>query len=158
MISHDDLLRQLSYDPETGVFKWRIKKCRVEAGDIAGRKSNGYVVIKINQGHYPAHRLAWFYMKQVWPAHQIDHIDRVRNNNRWINLREATNKQNHENLGLNRTNTSGEKGVRWEAARRRWFAFITHNSVMKNLGRYVEKADAVAARRQAERELFTHST
>lgn len=158
MIDHEDLLKQLDYEPATGVFRWRVNKARVSVGTPAGRISNGYVVIKLNQKEHQAHRLAWFYVYKRWPESQIDHKDRVRHNNRLDNLREATNKQNHENLGLSRVNTSGVAGVRWDASRGKWFAFIRHHGRMKNLGRYASKMEAVAARRQAEKQLFTHTT
>lgn len=156
MITPEQLKRQLSYDPETGVFHWAVNKYRVRAGDVAGRPVFGYICIKVNQKSYPAHRLAWLYMTGAWPENQIDHRDRDRTNNRWSNLRAATNKQNHENLPMVKTNTSGVRGVRWDKDRNRWFAYITHNQKMKNLGRYETKEEAIKARLKAEDELFTH--
>lgn len=158
MITSQRLRRLLKYTPETGIFTWRVNRCRVVSGDEAGRiTAYGYLSIKIDQVDYAAHRLAWLYMTGEWPVHQIDHQDRVRLNNRWTNLRPATNKQNHENLSLTVRNTSGFPGVRWDAQREKWYAFITSNGKMRNLGRHLTQIDAVAARLAAERELFTHS-
>lgn len=147
----------LSYEPDTGIFRWRKRRGRVNAGDIAGRLANGYVMLKLHQVDFFAHRAAWCLMTGSWPTAQIDHKDQRRANNRWTNLREATNKQNHENLPVLRTNTSGIPGVRWDASRKKWYAFITHDRVMRNLGRFARLRDAVSARRKAEREMFTHS-
>lgn len=157
MITQRRLKSLLHYNSETGFFTWRVNKCRVVAGDLAGRISLGYCVIKIDQGEYMAHRLAWLYMTGAWPKNQIDHRDRHRSNNAFLNLREATNKQNHENQGLPVSNTSGIKGVRWDASRQKWFAFIKHNGKMLNLGRFKVVEEATAARVKAESAMFTHA-
>jgi hypothetical protein len=83
-------------------------------GQLAGyRDKKGYVVIEINGKCYFAHRLAWFYVTQAWPCDQIDHIDRVKHNNCFANLREATNGQNQGNI-VSR-NRAGLKGVTFHA-------------------------------------------
>ena len=41
----------LDYDPETGVFRWRVARHgRVKAGDLAGTYDDGYVNIWIGRG------------------------------------------------------------------------------------------------------------
>jgi HNH endonuclease len=51
-------------------------------------------------------------MTGQWPKCQIDHINNIKSDNRWINLREANNQLNHYNLIKPKNNTSGAKGVR----------------------------------------------
>jgi HNH endonuclease len=53
---------------------------------------------------------------------QIDHWDLDRSNNRWGNLREATNAQNAANRRISAANTSGFKGVGWHKTTRKWTA------------------------------------
>jgi hypothetical protein len=86
----------LAYDPETGDFLWRKSRSRVaRAGDIAGSEDGqGYVVIMVNQRHYQAHRLAFLFMTGKWPVGVIDHINTIRNDNRWCNLRELSRLEN----------------------------------------------------------------
>ena len=91
------LKQRLNYDPLTGVFTWRApeKRGQKPKGQIAGSPCNkGYLVIGIDKKVYKAHRLAWLYMTGSWPTAQIDHRNQVKNDNRWVNLRGATNQQN----------------------------------------------------------------
>lgn len=54
-----------------------------------------------------------------------------------------------------KNNTSGHKGVWWDAARGMWQAYIQVHGKRKHLGRYGKLEDAMAARRRAEEEYFT---
>jgi hypothetical protein len=95
-----ELVRDLlDYAPESGIFIWKKdRSTKVHAGDIAGSlMANGYVKIGISSSYYLAHRLAWLWVTGEWPQEQIDHINRVIDDNRWVNLREATGSQNVAN-------------------------------------------------------------
>lgn len=88
----------LHYDPETGIFVWRIQaKATRPIGSKAGHNRGGYVQLCINQVRYYAHRLAWLYMTGDWPKFEIDHKNRIKNDNRWINLRDVTRSVNIRN-------------------------------------------------------------
>mgnify|MGYP000550119348 CR=1 FL=1 len=113
MITQQRLKEVLSYDPETGDFRWRVTRGRSAAGCIAGciyRKV--YVTIKIDGVMHQAHRLAWLYQTGRLPAGEIDHEDRDGTNNRFLNLREASRSQNGANRGVHRNNKVGIKGVK----------------------------------------------
>jgi hypothetical protein len=58
------------------------------------QNSLGYVQIKISGKLYHAHRLAWLYVYGYMPEKEIDHINRIRDDNRIANLREATSQLN----------------------------------------------------------------
>ena len=82
------LMRQLlSYDPQTGIFRWRVKRKRVFAGDVAGSVSPlGYRMIAVDKKDYAAQNLAWLWMTHQWPIAEVDHIDLNKDNNAWSNL------------------------------------------------------------------------
>ena len=148
VLTLDQLRELLDYDPESGVFRWRVARRNgsVPAGTIAGTlKVTGYIRIEINRQFYPAHRLAWFYVNGEWPSSYIDHIDNCRSNNRFSNLRLATNSQNLCNARMPRTNTSGYKGVTWSKKSQRWQAHIKVRSKSLHLGLFDAKEDAHAA-------------
>lgn len=140
----------LNYDPETGVFTWRMDASkRRMAGKIAGTKtSEGYIEICVDKTRHRAHRLAWLYVTGAMPAEQIDHINRQRADNRFCNLREATNGENGANRPRQANNLSGYKGVYWSKRRRRWIAKISVKGRDFSLGTFSEAskaADAYAA-------------
>ena len=111
-MKQEELKQILDYDPDTGLFRWKIKpRSQTDLGDIAGTLCQGYIRITINKKNYYAHRLAWLYMTGQWPVNTVDHINRIRNDNRISNLREATDQEQQFHLGEYKNNTSGFKGV-----------------------------------------------
>jgi HNH endonuclease/AP2 domain len=100
------------YDPDVGNFYWLISpRYKVNIGDRAGYNSQGYWNLSYGCNLYRAHRVAWLMMTGEWPEDQIDHKDRNKLNNRWSNLRQATNAENIRNQALRSNNKSGVKGV-----------------------------------------------
>lgn len=135
MLSQADLKSVLSYNQKTGLFTWAIKTCNINIGDIAGCQNNrGYIAIRINNVTYLAHRLAWLYVTGKWPEQGIDHVNRITNDNRFSNLREATTFQNHQNRNKPKHNTSGFKGVHFNKSANKWQARIGFNGKRKHLG------------------------
>lgn len=65
-----------------------------------------------------------------------------------------TNFQVIGNDGLPRNNTSGHKGVSWDAKRERWSAYIQVHGSRVFLGRYKKYEDAVGVRKEAEERYF----
>lgn len=110
-ITQDRLKEVLRYDPETGLFTWLVATGRrMRVGSVAGTKSSeGYIRIAVDGKIYRAHRLAFLYMTGEWPHDQVDHCDTDRTNNRWLNLRPASNSQNAANKRA--TSSTGYKGV-----------------------------------------------
>lgn len=141
-----ELKEQLNYDPETGVFTWKINKKGLFAGSVAGDINViGYRRIGFNCKRWLAHRLAWFYMTGEMPKNHIDHINLNRSDNRWCNLREATNAENMRNAGLRKDNTSGYKGVYWDKRISKWFASANFENKQHNLGYFTNPVDASKA-------------
>jgi hypothetical protein len=145
----------LHYDPETGQFRWLVKFSRQRPGGAAGTKdAHGYLLIRVERKLYKAHRLAWLYVHGSWPAKGIDHINRVRDDNRIANLREACQSLNSMNRAAGAKSRSGILGVVWREDRQKWTAQIRIGYRMVHLGVFKDKDDAAAARKKAEAAFF----
>ena len=135
----------LEYNPETGEFRWKINQnSNAMAGAVAGSyDTNGYCRVRVFRKLHMVHRLAWLYMTGEWPERQIDHDNTVRSDNRWKNLRAATQAQNSQNSGA-RT-APRLKGVTWNKKEQRWLVRIDSNGVRHNGGYHDALLDAAAA-------------
>lgn len=161
LIELEELRRVLSYDPSTGIFRWKEPlNTHHKVGGVAGTAGphdRGHIRIALYGKRYRAHRLAWFYSYGVWPSDQIDHKDLNGGNNRLDNLREATNGQNNANKRV--YGSSGLKGASLHPrGKKRWHAQIRVNKKNISLGYYytAEAAHAayVAAATKAHGEFF----
>lgn len=153
-LTADRLREVLRYSPSTGEFHWRIMcSARRPAGMLAGdkKKGSGYILIGVDGCRYRAHRLAWLYMTGEWPKQQVDHKDRNRSNNKWENLREASQQQNSANM--RRPSRSGLKGV-FSRTPTRWIASIAVDRRTIYLGTFTTAEQASAAYTAAAKKYF----
>lgn len=157
-----DVLRSVVYyDPETGEFTW-LQRPGTERltkswnTKYAGKKvalslnKDGYFYIKfrINGENHQnsAHRFAWLYMTGEMPTLVVDHINRIKTDNKFSNLRLASISQNGHNVDARQNNSSGVKGVWWDSRRDQWVAEIKVNSEKIFIGRFSDFHEAKAAR------------
>ncbi len=146
MVTRARLLELLIYNPFAGHFCWLVGRRGTKAGKVAGYlRRNGYRSIGIDGRLYLVHRLAWLYVTGQWPVQQIDHINGLRHDNRWLNLRAASPVQNSRNAKRRSINKSGAKGVRWHKRSRKWNAEIRVNGRQISLGYFDTLSDAAAA-------------
>jgi hypothetical protein len=143
----------LDYDPKTGLFRWRVRRSNSQVTTAAGTiNSEGYRRIQIDGTLYAASNLAWLYMTGTWPTDQTDHRNLHPSDDRFDNLREATQTQNKANSGVYRNNKLGVKGVRLHR-NGRFEARLRVNGKLQYLGCYrtLDEAKAVydaAAKRE----------
>lgn len=118
------LLEMFSYDPSTGELRWRERpashyssplQCRRAnaqfAGTVAGHTEPGrYVFVRCQGRNQYVHRVIFKMMTGKAPV-EIDHLNRKKADNRWLNLREATPSQNKSNRMRPVRSSTGLKGV-----------------------------------------------
>lgn len=156
---HDPILlrKLLRYEPDTGKLYWRVR----QAADICARGSRsaqtvcnalnarragkealtsisnwGYLTGAIDKRSYQAHRVIWALHYGRWPDGEIDHINRIKTDNRICNLRVASRSQNGANCHLKSTNSTGFIGVFLPKASGRWIAYARSNGRQVSLGGY----------------------
>ena len=150
MLTQNELKEILSYNQDTGDFRWLIRPANcVHIGDIISSfDTAGYLRVGYKGIRYSCHRLAWLYVYGVWPK-EIDHINHNRKDNRILNLRNISHRDNMMNASKRKDNKSGVTGVCWDKANNKWQAYIIVNGKNINLGRFVSKSDAVKTRKNA---------
>lgn len=153
-LTHTRLREVLEYDSVTGEFRWKASpNRRIKVGSVAGcLRSDGYLSIRVDAEQFLAHRLAWFWATGVWPSNEIDHKNRIRTDNRLLNLREATRSENLQNARKS-WSSSGIRGVSWCAREKRFRAYIKLNGKTKCLGYYNSLQEAEHAYLAAKTEM-----
>ena len=156
MLSQKELKKYLYYSPSTGDFVWVKGRGSARIGSIAGfiEKEHGYRIIRIFKRNYRASRLAWFYMTGEWPKDQVDHWNRKRADNRWKNLRPATESQNHANQTLHCDSWVGLKGVTRRGHYNKWRSRIVVRGKEIHLGMFNSPKKAHRAYATAARHYF----
>ena len=155
MLTQQELKKHLHYEPLTGLFTWiKPKKHGTNIGDVVGTKhKDGYLTLELNDKGYLLHRLAFLYMTSDFPANKVDHINGIRNDNRWKNLRHATNLQNCQNRKTPSNNRSGYIGVYHRPKYDKWQAKIDFNNKRVYLGCYKTAELASEAYKEAKKKL-----
>lgn len=133
----------------------------VEDGDLAEKKwyyRRGYAIRtkpSPARGHLYMHRvvLGRVLNREILPGEEVDHIDGNGLNNQRDNLRLATRLQNAKNMSKPRDNTSGFKGVSFDARYNVWVAHISHDGKQHHLGHYETPEQAAKAYDDAAREM-----
>ncbi len=144
-LSHGTLTGILAYDPESGVFTNKINRRNAPIGIESGSaNSSGYRRVMIDRTEYSAHRLAWFYVHKKWPGEEIDHINRIKNDNRICNLREATHSINMLNREKRAKKSSGVEGIWWRKSRNSWEVMFKN----KRIGCRKMLSDAISLREE----------
>jgi hypothetical protein len=175
-VTPDDLKELLGYNPSTGELWWMDRPLRffsdtggrytaqrsktifqsLYAGKpaLTAKNPKGYLRGNLFGKGIMAHRAAFCLMTGRWPQNQIDHVNGVRDDNRWCNLREATNRQNQYNQRSAHKSSSRFVGVAWCKRSGRWTAYICPDGTKVPLGNFSSEEDAARMRDVAARQMF----
>ena len=153
----DELRKLVNYDPATGIVtaKVRLSGHCAPGDEVGSLHHTGCLNTKLKGRHYILSRLIYCWMTGEWPTRMIDHKNRDRKDNRWGNLRLATNGQNRAN-SISAGITTGTKGVwlrkRYKTGKPRYVSQITINGKCCHLGHFdTLEAASVAYRVAAEK-------
>lgn len=104
----------------------------------------GYRVIGIDRVNYRRHRLVWAYFNGDPGSYEIDHVNRIKGDDRLENLRLATRRENSYNT-IYSGNKSGFPGVCWHKRDKRWRVSIKNKGVNCHIGYFTDFDEAKAA-------------
>lgn len=134
------------YDPDTGFFHRRLAGGRIKQKKSGSINSNGYRQISVCRTLHSAHRLAWLVMTGEWPSLDVDHINGIRDDNRWVNLRLATRSTNMQNQrAAHSTSMSGLLGAHYHRGMGKFAAVIVVDGRKIHIGYFASANEAHAA-------------
>lgn len=159
-LTRESLLKQVAYDPVTSTFTWTARKPGVVKGKFGWLGNEGYPMVKINGETHSVHCLVWLVETGEYPDLEVDHINGIRHDNRFSNLRLLTKSDNIRNQrkAQKRNKSTGVLGVSYNIKRNKFSAQITVDSRKIWLGRYDTLAEAQKVYVEAKRKYHPSST
>jgi len=121
------------------------------------RKPNraGYITVWVNGKDHLEHRLVWFYIHGEKPCGMVDHINRVKTDNRIENLRIVEHSTNaHNRTAPNKGNKSGYLGVTLRGSKYEAAIWVKGKNVRLGIFPDAESAHAEYARYKSGLQLF----
>tara|TARA_R110000744_G_scaffold91883_1_gene178142 strand:+ start:269 stop:733 length:465 start_codon:yes stop_codon:yes gene_type:complete len=94
--------------------------------------THGYFHVSLcNKGKQKTHKIhrliALYYIPNPENKLYVDHINRIKTDNRLENLRWATNSENQQNTGISKNNTTGMKNISYNKLNNVWVFKKTMN-------------------------------
>lgn len=130
----------VKYEPKTGNI------IGIKGNPITNKNTGGYIYfpvhVKGKKYNVRGHRFAWFYIHKEIP-NIIDHINKIRHDNRIVNLRNVNSQQNQFN--------SKRKGYSKAKNPNKWRARINLNKKEISLGTFNNEDDAKEAYLKAKK-------
>lgn len=143
-LTQEEVRDVFNYNSETGELSRKSGRCEIGKTLTA----NGYPRCWVKGRSYLQHVIVWLYHYGYIPENDIDHINRIRTDNRLDNLREVSRTCNCRNSGMKTSNTSGVKGV--SKHQNGWRAYINVGYMQKHVGTTKDFDEAVCMRLAAE--------
>lgn len=144
------LKENLIYDVRSGlVYRKTQKGWRV----IGTKDDEGYLNAMIKGKKYRIHRLAWFLYYGKWPELHLDHVNRIKTDNRVENLRECDDYLNAANTPKMNVNNSSSKYKGVGKHKGKWRARIKHYGKRIEIGHFATEEEAFEAYAEKAKEL-----
>lgn len=152
-VTRERALQLLDYNQQTGTLIRKPRAgCKVPKL-ISAKTANGYLQLMLDGRMYYAHRVIWLMQTGAFPVGVIDHLNGVRDDNRWSNLRDVAQITNAQNLyDAHARNRCGMLGVETHHTGR-FAARIMRDGAKQWLGLFDTPEQAHAAYLAAKRQV-----
>lgn len=155
-IINDNFVEMIIESKVHGIVKVKIdkedmEKCSKLTWHYAKNKDSKYIQTRIKGKMIKLHR---YIMNMNNSNLVVDHINRNPLDNRKLNLRICSYKENSFNKSIRVDNTSGIPGVSFHKTNKKWRAKIKYNNLTIHLGYFEDINEALINRRVAEEILF----
>ena len=147
MTFEDENLIRKKIEYKDGVLYWAVRTGGIEKGTEAGYKGrDGYWRVRVAGHRLLSHRLIFFLHYGYFP-YQVDHINRVCDDNRIENLRECTDLQNRRNCDYLEPGKTVARNIGWRKDKQKYRVRLRVNGKELHLGHYddLELAELVAS-------------
>lgn len=164
-----------TYSPKTGELFWNTrpphhfntvggqKRFNKQFANkkISHKNDQGYICVRLNDHLLRAHRIIWIMEYGYNPGNKdIDHKNRIRDDNRIKNLREKNRRGNNINGNVKKNNISGITGVGWDTKHKLWDVRIRDDNGRRiRFGYFKDLTKAALQRYNAEKKYryITHN-
>lgn len=143
----DQINYYFHYDRENGKLYWKnhwdkAVRTKMLGKEVGAIERKGYRVFLLNYKTYKVHRIIYLIEVGFLPPknYMIDHINGVKTDNRFINLRVVTNRQNCQNKKRHREGKL--VGTSWFKRDNLWLSQIQINGEYKYLGYFNTELEA----------------
>lgn len=142
------------YDPSSGIVTRKVfTSSRGAKGSVVDNydKREKYYRVMVDGKSYQLHRVIMLLIKdELSDGEQVDHINHIRTDNRLENLRLVPLEENNRNKSMDRRNSTGITGVRYNKKYGTYGAHIGLNGKELHLGSFKTKEEAAVVRKSAE--------
>jgi hypothetical protein len=153
------LLNELfEYNPVSGIVIWKTSRCnKIKVGNtVSHRGCGGYIQVRIEGRLWMLHRIIWKIQTGNWPTGFIDHINGIRDDNSWSNLRDVTPFVNGQNRkGPDKDSTTGYLGVCFCKQSKKFKAQMTVNKI-RVLNKLFDTPEEASNAYQQAKEKYHH--
>lgn len=155
-ITQTNLLTIFTYDEVSGALTHRYTTVSGFQGELATfDHQRGYLSVCIGKKQYLAHRIIYLMKTGKWPNH-VDHINHIKKDNSWVNLRNVSQETNNRNMPQQGNSSTGVVGVSLHKPTGKYRAYVSVKSKAKHLGLFDSISDAKIAREAANKQYAYH--
>jgi hypothetical protein len=137
---------------EGKIFR-RLKNGMIK--EVGCKDKDGYIIFRYKDKMVKCHRFIYqqYHNVKLTPDQEIDHISKIKDDNRICNLRTVSRTQNCQNKSHMKNSTTGHKNVFWHKKANKYVVQIKSDGKSKHHGLFTNIEDAISKRDEVIKDL-----